>query len=132
MRWTAKLGITSRPNGLGLHWPQLDADLYVPALIEGAFGSRRGIQHIGEVGGSARRIKRRHNSPRVDRQRSTRFRQLPPAALGQSNWITERNPQRCFWTTTERVVALQAAQRRPQPCPRSGSNCWCRRNQFSS
>ena len=42
------------PNGLGLHWPQLDADLYVPALIEGAFGSRRGIQHIGELGGSAR------------------------------------------------------------------------------
>lgn len=24
------------PNGLGLHWPLLDADLYVPALIEGA------------------------------------------------------------------------------------------------
>ena len=42
------------PNGLGLHWPQLDADLYVPALIEGAFGSRRWMQHIGEFGGSAR------------------------------------------------------------------------------
>jgi hypothetical protein len=51
---SAKLGTTSRPNELGLHWPQLDADLYVPALIEGAFGSRRGIQHIGELGGSAR------------------------------------------------------------------------------
>jgi len=37
-----------------LHWPQLDADLYVPALIEGAFGSRRWMQHIGELGGSAR------------------------------------------------------------------------------
>ena len=44
----------SRPNGLGLHWPQLDADLYVPAPIEGAFGSRRWMQHIGELGGSAR------------------------------------------------------------------------------
>lgn len=42
------------PNGLGLHWPQLDADLYVPALIEGAFGSRRWMQQIGELGGSAR------------------------------------------------------------------------------
>jgi Protein of unknown function (DUF2442) len=29
------------PNGLGLHWPLLDADLYVPGLIQGAFGSRR-------------------------------------------------------------------------------------------
>ncbi|WP_442489939.1 DUF2442 domain-containing protein [Halomonas litopenaei] len=23
------------PTGLGLHWPQLDADLYVPALLQG-------------------------------------------------------------------------------------------------
>ena len=42
------------PNGLGLHWPQLDANLYVAALIEGAFASRRWMQHIGELGGSAR------------------------------------------------------------------------------
>jgi hypothetical protein len=46
--------IEIRPNGLGLHWPQLDADLYVPALIEGAFGLRRWMPHIGELGGSAR------------------------------------------------------------------------------
>jgi hypothetical protein len=49
---TEKIEIS--PNGMGLHWPQLDADLYVPALIEGAFGSRRWMQHIGELGGSAR------------------------------------------------------------------------------
>lgn len=42
------------PNGLGLHWPLLDADLYVPALIEGAFGSRRWMQQIGKLGGSSR------------------------------------------------------------------------------
>jgi hypothetical protein len=42
------------PNGLGLHWPLLDADLYVPALIEGAFGSRRWMQQIGKLGGSIR------------------------------------------------------------------------------
>src|SRR5450631_1071989 len=42
------------PNGLGLHWPLLDADLYVPGLIEGAFGARRWMQQIGEVGGSSR------------------------------------------------------------------------------
>jgi addiction module HigA family antidote len=29
------------PTGLGLHWPRLDADLYIPGLLEGAFGSRR-------------------------------------------------------------------------------------------
>src|SRR5260370_18390579 len=37
------------PNGLGLHWPLLDADLYVPGLVEGAFGSRRGIQQIAKL-----------------------------------------------------------------------------------
>jgi hypothetical protein len=28
------------PSGLGLHWPKADADLYLPALLEGLFGSR--------------------------------------------------------------------------------------------
>ena len=42
------------PNGLGLRWPLLDADLYVPGLIEGAFGSRRWMQKIGKLGGSSR------------------------------------------------------------------------------
>jgi hypothetical protein len=48
----AKIRIS--PNGLGLHWPLLDADLYVPALIEGAFGSGRWMQRIGKMGGSRR------------------------------------------------------------------------------
>lgn len=48
----AKIKIS--PNGLGLHWPLLDADLYVPSLIEGAFGSRRWMQQIGKLGGSRR------------------------------------------------------------------------------
>jgi hypothetical protein len=47
----AKIKIS--PNGLGLHWPLLDADLYVPGLIEGAFGSRRWMQQIGKLGGSS-------------------------------------------------------------------------------
>src|SRR5277367_88421 len=42
------------PNGLGLHWPLLDADLYVPGLIEGAFGSGRWMQQIGTLGGLSR------------------------------------------------------------------------------
>lgn len=42
------------PNGLGLHWPLPDADLYVPGLIEGAFGSRRWMQQIGKLGRSSR------------------------------------------------------------------------------
>ena len=43
------------PSGLGLHWPKLDADLYVPALAQGVFGTRRWMaQELGAIGGRAR------------------------------------------------------------------------------
>lgn len=43
------------PTGLGLHWPRLDADLYLPALLEGVFGTRRWMaQRLGKSGGSSR------------------------------------------------------------------------------
>ena len=29
------------PTGFGIHFPALDADLYIPALLEGFFGSKR-------------------------------------------------------------------------------------------
>lgn len=29
------------PSGLGIHFPKLDAGLYIPALLEGFFGSKR-------------------------------------------------------------------------------------------
>lgn len=41
--------------GLGLHWPRIDADLYVPALLEGVLGSRRWMaRQLGAAGGEAR------------------------------------------------------------------------------
>jgi hypothetical protein len=40
-------------NGLGLHWPMLDADLYVPALVKGILGTKQWMTQIGAVGGSA-------------------------------------------------------------------------------
>ncbi|HET6238773.1 MAG TPA: DUF2442 domain-containing protein [Acetobacteraceae bacterium] len=43
------------PTGLGLHWPTLDADLYLPALLEGVFGSPRWMAGLlGKRGGLAR------------------------------------------------------------------------------
>ena len=42
------------PTGLGLHWPRLDADLYLPALMEAVFGSTRWVaERMGSVGGKA-------------------------------------------------------------------------------
>ena len=41
------------PSGLGIRFPKLDADLYLPALLEGFLGSKRWIaaEH-GKIGGS--------------------------------------------------------------------------------
>ena len=42
------------PSGLGLHFPKIDADLYLPALLEGFLGSRSWMaQRMGSRGGQA-------------------------------------------------------------------------------
>ncbi|HEY0306959.1 MAG TPA: DUF2442 domain-containing protein [Acidobacteriaceae bacterium] len=38
-------------GGIGLHWEELDADLYVPALVKGVYGSQRWMAEIGSRGG---------------------------------------------------------------------------------
>lgn len=41
------------PSGLGLHFPLLDADIYLPALLEGVLGSQKWIAaEMGRRGGS--------------------------------------------------------------------------------
>jgi len=43
------------PAGLGLHWPRLDADLYLPALLQVVFGSPPWMACLlGRSGGLAR------------------------------------------------------------------------------
>lgn len=42
------------PSGLGLHFPAIDADIYLPGLLEGFLGSRSWMAaQLGKVGGSA-------------------------------------------------------------------------------
>ncbi|HEY4114461.1 MAG TPA: DUF2442 domain-containing protein [Rhizomicrobium sp.] len=49
----AQIEIT--PSGLGLHWPRLDADLYLPSLLEGTFGSPQWMARLlGRWGGLSR------------------------------------------------------------------------------
>jgi Protein of unknown function (DUF2442) len=42
------------PSGTGLHWEALDADLYIPALLEGIFGSRQWMTALARKGGAAK------------------------------------------------------------------------------
>jgi hypothetical protein len=40
------------PSGLGLHFPAVDADIYLPALLEGFLGSRQWMaEQLGRAGG---------------------------------------------------------------------------------
>jgi Protein of unknown function (DUF2442) len=42
------------PSGTGLHWESIDADLYIPALLEGIFGSRQWMTALARKGGAAK------------------------------------------------------------------------------
>jgi hypothetical protein len=43
------------PSGFGIHFPKLDADLYVPGLLEGFLGSKKWMAaRLGQVGGKSR------------------------------------------------------------------------------
>jgi len=48
-----KIEIT--PSGLGIHFPKLDADIYLPALLEGFLGSKKWMAaRLGASGGKSR------------------------------------------------------------------------------
>jgi len=48
------------PSGLGIHFPKLDADLYLPSLLEGFLGSRRWMaSRLGQAGGKSRTAAKR-------------------------------------------------------------------------
>jgi hypothetical protein len=41
-------------GGTGLRWPDLNVDLYVPALLRGVYGNKQWMAKIGKRGGLAR------------------------------------------------------------------------------
>ena len=41
------------PSGYGIHFPNLDVDLYLPALMEGIFGTKAWMAARGRKGGQA-------------------------------------------------------------------------------
>lgn len=53
------------PGGLGLYWPTLDVDLYVPGLLDGVFGTKRWMNSLfGEDWSQAKTLVK--TKPRVD------------------------------------------------------------------
>jgi len=65
------------PSGFAIHFPKLDADIYIPALLEGFLGSRRWMaSRLGQVGGKsgsrAKSAASRANGRRGGRPRKNR------------------------------------------------------------
>lgn len=43
------------PSGFGIHFPKLDADLYLPALLDGFLGTKKWMAaRLGQTGGTAK------------------------------------------------------------------------------
>ena len=49
-------------RGSDISFPEIDVDLYVPALIEGVYGNRRWMSELGRKGGSAKSEAKRLSS----------------------------------------------------------------------
>ena len=60
-------------RGTGIRFPDLDVDLYVPALLEGVYGNRRWMAQLGRKGGgvksAAKRLASRANGAKGGRPR---------------------------------------------------------------
>lgn len=66
------------PFGYGLHFPQLDADLYLSSLLEGVFGSARWTaDHMGAHGGRSRTTSKKL-AARANGQKGGLPRKTPP------------------------------------------------------
>ena len=68
------------PSGFGIHFPKLDADLYLPALLEGFLGSRSWMASRLGAGGGKSRSAAKILAARRNGRRGGRPRKKAPAA----------------------------------------------------
>lgn len=71
------------PSGYGLHFPKLDADLYLPSLLEGLFGSERWIASRMGMRGGRSRSTAKTTAARTNGKKGGRPRRKQALASGQ-------------------------------------------------
>ena len=66
-------------SGLGLHWPKIDADLYIPSLMQGMLGTKAWMaRELGASGGRSRTVAK-GNAARANGQKGGRPRKTAQA-----------------------------------------------------
>jgi hypothetical protein len=95
------------PSGLGLHWPKLDADLYVPALLQGVLGTRRWMAAELGRGGRAR-------SQPCQGRRSPRERPQGRTATSAGERLNARHPRRLPTQKPPQEAPQGPGRRRPR------------------
>ncbi|MGB7848012.1 MAG: DUF2442 domain-containing protein [Candidatus Acidiferrum sp.] len=69
------------PSGYGIHFPKLDADLYLPALLQGMLGSKKWMaSRLGRLGGLSK-SSRKSAASRRNGKLGGRPRKLPVAKV---------------------------------------------------
>jgi len=72
------------PSGFGIHFPKLDADIYLPALLEGFLGSKRWMaSRLGSAGGR-RKSAAKASAAKQNGRLGGRPRKVRPAAALRS------------------------------------------------
>lgn len=67
------------PYGEALHWEEIDADLGVPQLVSGMFGSKAWMRQLGQLGGQVK-SEAKAQASRENGKKGGRPRKTPPAA----------------------------------------------------
>lgn len=71
------------PGGEALHWEELDADLGVPGLVAGVFGSKAWMRELGRAGGSVQ-SEAKARASRENGKKGGRPRKAPAPGLAPS------------------------------------------------
>lgn len=111
------------PSGLGLYFPELDADLYVPALLEGVLGSRSWMaRQLGTKGGSsmsaAKAKAARENGKKGGRPRSVSTQVLEmDKAVSTPKKITSRSDRSVARTDSGKIAVGAAGKKTMKKSP---------------